>query len=261
MNQNEALEKARRFAQTAYTAEVENLSREYQTKIAAMRSQMAARGRVLSGSMISETARINAERITAMVKLRLNTLLDGCEAHGVYIDDQLAETLSAEVFRDRENWVAMASRSRQFPQGLPLSAKAMYPQLVGQNVSVNAAWIKTQIDRRRFMAKKKDAPTTAYYVQGENARVNVNSTDHSVNIVMKSTEEFFGTIRQRIESGIPEGEEQRKVLDALTTLQESHGKPSFAQRYTEFIAIAADYVTLLTPFIPQLTQMLHKVLP
>jgi hypothetical protein len=64
----------------------------------------------------------------------------------------------------------------------------------------------------------------------------------------------------KIESGIPEGDERRKILHALTTLQESHGKPTFAQRYTEFITAAADYVTLLTPFIPQLTQMLGHVL-
>jgi len=33
-----------------------------------------------------------------------------------------------------------------------------------------------------------------YIVQGENARVNVNSTDHSVNIV-KSSAEFFSALR------------------------------------------------------------------
>jgi hypothetical protein len=131
---------------------------------------------------------------------------------------------------------------------------------VSQSVGLSPAWAKTQIDRRRFMAKEKNAPTTNYYVQGENARVNVNITDHSVNIVMKSTEEFFGSIKQKIESGVPEGDERRKILDALTALQESHGKPTFGQRYTEFIAAAADYVTLLTPFIPQLTQMLGHVL-
>ena len=110
------------------------------------------------------------------------------------------------------------------------------------------------------MAKKQSSPTTNYYVQGENARVNVNSTDHSVNIVMKSKEEFFGAIRQRIESGVPDQEEKRKILDALTALEEPHGKPSFAQRYTELIGTAADHLTLLTPFIPALTEMLGHVL-
>jgi hypothetical protein len=44
------------------------------------------------------------------------------------------------------------------------------------------------------------------------------------------------------------------------TRQESHGQPSFAQRYTDFIATAANHVVLLTPFVLALTAMLQKVL-
>jgi len=60
--------------------------------------------------------------------------------------------------------------------------------------------------------------------------------------------------------GVSDGEDRRKILDALAALQESHGKPSFTQQYTKFIAMAADYMTLLSPFIPQLTQMLAAAL-
>src|SRR5260370_35405831 len=110
------------------------------------------------------------------------------------------------------------------------------------------------------MAKKQSSPTAKYYVQGENARVNVNSTDHSVNIVMKSKEEFFGAIRQRVESGVPDPEEKRKILDALTELVVSHGKPSFAQRYTELFGTTPDHLTLLTPFIPAPSEILSNAL-
>lgn len=127
MDQSAALENARRYAHTAFNAEFDNLVREYNQKVAEMRNMMAARGAILSGSVISQTAQINGERITAMTKLRLNTLLDGCEAYGVHIDDQLAETLSAEVFRDRENWIATISKSHQFPSGLPASAPHCRP--------------------------------------------------------------------------------------------------------------------------------------
>jgi hypothetical protein len=97
-------------------------------------------------------------------------------------------------------------------------------------------------------------------VQGENARVNVNSNDHSVNVVTKAKDEFFTALQQKIESAVPGGEERQKILTALTSLQESHGKPAFAQRYTDFIAAAANHVALLSPFIPALTEMLHQVL-
>jgi hypothetical protein len=112
------------------------------------------------------------------------------------------------------------------------------------------------------MPKKPEGPsvTTIYNVQGDNARWNVNSTDNSVNVVTKSSEEFFATLREHIESGVPEGDERKVILQKLVTLQESHGQPSFAQRYTDFITAAANHVVLLTPFIPALTEMLRKAL-
>jgi hypothetical protein len=258
MDQNQAIEKARQFARTAYAAQVNQIIREHQQKLGQVRANLAARGLAQSGMMVSETARIMGEQIKAMAQALLDATLEGYELCGVEIDDKMATDICGQIMSSVDQMIAGTSSST--PTGIPRGMEAHYPQAVSQSVGLSPAWAKTQIDRRRLMAKKKNAPTTAYYVQGENARVNVNSTDHSVNIVMKSTEQFFGTIKQKIESGIPEGDERRKILDALTALQESHGKPTFAQRYTEFIAAAADYVTLLTPFIPQLTQMLGHVL-
>jgi hypothetical protein len=88
----------------------------------------------------------------------------------------------------------------------------------------------------------------------------VNSIDNSVNIITKSTAEFFNALRERIETGVPEEEKRKKIMDAVLALEQSHGKPSFAQRYTDLIAIAADHMTLLAPFIPALSEMLHQVL-
>ena len=74
----------------------------------------------------------------------------------------------------------IASRSEQLCQ-----------QMLKKNTTVSANLVKTEIDRR-LMARKNNSTTTNYYVQVGNARV--NTTDHSVSIVMKSTEEFCGVI-------------------------------------------------------------------
>lgn len=210
--------------------------------------------------MITESARIDGEQITAITQARIDATLEGYELHGIEIDDSMAVNICDDIVQGMKQ---MAFKCKYPTLGGSVVSRRLEPQYLGlveQALGLSANLIKTQIDRRRLMAKKNSSPTTNYYVQGENARVNVNSTDHSVNVVLKSSEEFFGTIRQRIESGIPDGDERREILAALTALQESHGKPSFAQRYTEFIAATADYVTLLTPFIPALTEMLSHML-
>lgn len=258
MDQNENIEKARQFAQIAYAAASNEILLRGKDEIPKMRANLAARGIAMSGTNVHETARILGEQQRALTQAHLGAILEGYELHGVEITDQMAGEICDEIITAANN--RLSSASRHVFHGLPMQATALFPQLLGQHSGISTAWVKTEIDRRRLLAKRNSSQTTNYYVRGENARVNVNSTDQSFNVVVKSTEEFFAAMRQRIESEVSDGEEKHKILDALTTLQESRGKASFAQRYTEFISTAADHVTLLAPFIPQLTEMLARVL-
>jgi hypothetical protein len=63
-------------------------------------------------------------------------------------------------------------------------------------------------------------------------------------------------MRQVIQTRIENEVERIQILNKLDELEEAKGKNSFTQKYQEFIASAADHVTILAPFIPALTQML-----
>lgn len=260
MDQNEAIRKAKQFAQTAYSAAMDNIVRERQNSIVKMHYQLAGDGMILSGRTVTETAKITGEQIRALTQARLDTILEGYELYGVVIDDVMATGICFDIMGELTQMIAKAARANVFPPGMPPSAVAVYPKAVEQNVGISAAWVKTQIDRRRLMPKRNEGSTTIYNVQGDNARWNVNSADHSVNIVTKSSDEFFTTLGGRIESEIADGDERKRILETLTALQDSHGKPSFAQRYTDFMAAAANHITVIVPFIPALTEMLHNVL-
>ncbi len=259
MDQNQAIPKARQFARMRYTGETENIVREHEQKRVELRGKLNSRGLLMSSAMINESARIDGEQIKAITQSRIDATLEGYELYGVEIGDQMAIDMCDDVVQGMKQ-MAYNSKCPTFGGSTPSGLESQYPRMVEQTIGLSANLIKTQIDRRRLMAKKQNSPTTNYYVQGENARVNVNSTDHSVNIVMKSREEFFAAIRQRIESGVSDPEKKGKILNALAAMEESHGKPSFAQRYTELIGTAADHLSLLTPFIPALTEMLSRVL-
>jgi hypothetical protein len=49
------------------------------------------------------------------------------------------------------------------------------------------------------------------------------------------------------------------MLDRLDALKAAEGKPTFGERYREFVASAADHMTLLAPFLPALTALLASV--
>jgi hypothetical protein len=260
MDQNEAIQKARQFARTAYAGQVDAISHACQQKIQEMRAQLAARGTILSGTQVVETARINGDMIRALTVARLEAILEGYELYGVSIDDLTAVNICDEVVQGMNQMIHSSKDDTLV--GLTPPTTSLYPGLLAKEVGISAGWVKTQIDRRRLSPKKAEGPsiTTIYNVQGDNARWNMNSSDNSVNVVTKSSDEFFTALRGRIESEIADEVERRKILEAFTALQESHGKPSFSHRYTDFMAAAANHITVIVPFIPALTEMLHKAL-
>jgi len=262
MDQKEAIEKARRFAQTAYATASNDILRERKDDLAKMHNQLAARGMALSGALVIETARLTGERIRALMQARLDSVLEGYDLYGIVIDDEMATGICFDIMGEATRMTASAAKGHAFPAGMPSSAAAAYPHALEQHVGLSAAWVRTQIDRRRLMPKKNERPsiTTIYNVQGDNARWNINSKDQSVNVVNKSNDEFFTALRRQIELEIADANERRLMLETLSALQESHGKPSFAHRYTDFMAAAANHITVIVPFIPALTEMLHKVL-
>ena len=94
-----------------------------------------------------------------------------------------------------------------------------------------------------------------YNVSGANPRVNVNSTDNSTNVSAVDNAVVFRDLRGALAR--LQDEDLRGKLDALVgRLEQAQGKPSFVEAYKEFIAIAANCMTVVAPFLPALAQML-----
>jgi hypothetical protein len=257
-DQREAIEKAKRFAHNAYVAESQKVDLEHEMNRANARATLAARGLAVSSVMINEMARIDAERIRALAEARLSTTMEGYELHGIEIDDAMATSLCFDIMGEVNRMIKQAQL--QGPQVPIQNAGSLYLPALGRQLRISVEWVRTQIDRRRLMPNKNEGPAVIYSVQGDNSRLNLNSTDNSANIVVKSDAELFAKLREHIKAIVTDEGERGKIFNAITALQEAQGKPSFAQRYTDLIAVAADHMTILTPFIPALSEMLSHVL-
>ena len=262
MNQEQAIAKARQFADTAHSVGVEKLVHKTQEQLAALRNRLAAQGTILSGNTVVETARIRGEQVTAMLETRLNLLLEGFDLYHVVVDDNLRDRVVTELTALRASWTTMALDAMKQDHILrtgPVQHVHFLPQLE-QNVGLGPNEIRTKIERVRLTRKKPEANMSIkiYHVSGNNNRWLDNSEDRSVNVVTKSSDQIFANLRQEIESKIPAGEQRTEILERLSALEQAQNSPSFAERYTQFIAAAANYVTILTPFIPALTEMLQK---
>ncbi|MCY3902280.1 MAG: hypothetical protein OXF76_03865 [Caldilineaceae bacterium] len=88
------------------------------------------------------------------------------------------------------------------------------------------------------------------------ARVNLNSTDHSTNVINWQPEDVFLEIREILRESLADSEELDLLLERVDDMERSKGTGSFIGAYQEFIAAAAAHMTVIAPAIPALTTML-----
>ena len=97
--------------------------------------------------------------------------------------------------------------------------------------------------------------TQTFNLHGPNSRINMNSTDNSVNAASVSNEKTFVQIREAAQSILNEAE-RSTIISRLDALESAKGTTGFLPAYQSFISSVADYMTIFGPFILALTQML-----
>ena len=95
-----------------------------------------------------------------------------------------------------------------------------------------------------------------YNLTGANPRVNVNSVDSSVNVLTVNSETLFSDLAKVVGEQV-EGTALRDQLSAIVQqMAQTRGTPEFTSSFQSFIALAANCMTIVLPFIPALTQLL-----
>ena len=85
-------------------------------------------------------------------------------------------------------------------------------------------------------------------------RTNVNSTDNSTNTI--STENVFQQLTQAIERSIGNHNDRDTILGIVKEMEKTKGTGGYTAWFQRFMGHAANYVTVLSPFLPALTQLL-----
>ncbi len=111
--------------------------------------------------------------------------------------------------------------------------------------------------RKETKIEPQRQPTQVVYnLIGPNARVNIQSVDISTNLVEVEPSELFEKLRGLIKHSITDETVSAQLSQKVDELQQAQGTKDFVAKYQEFMALAANHVSILAPFIPALSQML-----
>lgn len=236
----------------------EEITRQSQESLIAVQAQLAARGLASSGPMAEAVGDNRAEMVKKLIQARVDALIDGFELYGVPITQEITNFIIQEA--NQVHTSAVSSAMKAAAAGM-LHRGTIAVDIV-KRVAIPVVSIRCQIEERRVKPKMTPQPphvTNVYHLTGHNSRVNVQSTDQSMNVIVTGSEQLFQKIRESIQSGVP-AEQQRDILERLQALEQAQDNTIFGMRYTEFIAAAANHMTLIGPFIPALTELLRKFL-
>jgi hypothetical protein len=107
---------------------------------------------------------------------------------------------------------------------------------------------------------KKDAAMThgpvIYNVTGPNARVNVNSVDGSTNIVNVDAKQLFAKMHKALDDSSIDSPTKEVLRGQIVEMEAETGKNTFAQKYANFMAQAANHMAVFQPFFQALAQQL-----
>ncbi len=256
-NKDEALQKAKSFAATFYADALSKSVKDLDYNLAVQRNQFAARGIVRSGAMLHATAQLYGKHIDDMVLAKLEGLLEGYELHKVPIDEQLSSRTIEEVMNHMGALLVEGVQTVSDVDRGGIFTREQFAEQLRIACKVTRSSVIVLVERRRLKPKEPAGMSIVYQVSGY-GRVNVNSTDNSVNVITVSQQEIFTKLRQEITTRVPAGEEQNNILSRVSALEAAQNSPSFAQRYADFIAAAANHMTLVAPFLPALTEMMRN---
>lgn len=141
---------------------------------------------------------------------------------------------------------------RQLPNGM---AESYIVEDRGYYAAVGGFQAHYEAKVRREGAAPSIGGQTVWHVSGPNARVNINSQDSSTNTITITSANVIAELGKVIAWQVT-GEQKDKLLAKLEEMSRARDKEAKLNKYQEFIALAANIITIIGPFLPALTTWL-----
>jgi len=117
--------------------------------------------------------------------------------------------------------------------------------------------VKYRKEGAKLPSLSASASHVTYNVTGSNARINVQSQDSSTNVVNITVERLFTDLANAISKAPLADEEKTSVLHAVQDMQLTQGTEGYGSAFQRFMSLASNCMTVVTPFLPAITQLLQ----
>lgn len=145
---------------------------------------------------------------------------------------------------------------RQLPNGLVERYVVLDTGFSNEIHGVEAHYSMKVRKETDIRAKDTTLSRNVFNFHGDNSRVNVNSQDYSSNVVNLNDESVFVELKTAVQNRVADEALRNQLLNKIEELQNSKGTTLYVAKFQEFTTLAANVITIVGPFIPQLAAFL-----
>src|SRR6478735_5600007 len=241
----------------------EAATEKYQAQLREIRGQMATQGLARSGMQQVQEWKVKEEHLESLATEYVQAAIETCRLYDIPLTQSICNCFVKAVgeYLDIQFGYLLKSQA----QGM---ADVPVPLSVRQQGNLNIIKIMNRIKvavetarvedakGRNAIVKEKASPQVVYNVSGPNAKINIQSTDLSTNIVNVESAALFDKLRNVIQESIQDADAIKRLSEQVDAMQAAAGTKTFLGAYQQFVSVAADHLTLFPPFWPALTQLL-----
>lgn len=119
------------------------------------------------------------------------------------------------------------------------------------------AHFQSKVTRRdKPLASHDDARTITYHLHGANSRVNIQSSDNSLNLTL-TADTLFSVLKTFVQKEIEEPD-RSAILATVVEMENADKGTAFREKYLQFVSVAADHLGVLSAFLPMLANLLNR---
>ena len=143
---------------------------------------------------------------------------------------------------------------RNLPSGLEEEFVVEDPGYQGALPGLDAHF---QAKIRRSDTPPQSLHTIVNNIQGANARVSINSTDNSTNVVNQDNRtQVYNDLRLRVDQIDADSATVEAIRVSINEMEEAHGTDTFKEKYLNFMSVAANHVGVFGPLLATLAGFL-----
>lgn len=148
---------------------------------------------------------------------------------------------------------------RELPHGKQEIYEVINPKYYG---SIGGIQPHYQVDVRKVLkgnqrSKAQEDLSHRISINGNNSPVIINSNDNYINIDTSSINDgnVFEILREFISKNTF-GENKEKIISSVDEMEKAKGTSGYVKAYKSFMQVAKDCMTIISPFIPYLSNHL-----